>query len=174
MSKPKKPRPHLDEDGNVFMLYTPMRLEYTVTAGRHLARYLRGLADRKLYGARCGTCEKVYVPSRGACPTCGVPTGDEVEVADSGTVTTFCIINIPFGNMPFAPPYTAAAILLDRADVPIFHLIRGVEPSEVRMGMRVQAKWVADDELGPTLESIQWFEPTGEADADYDTYKDHL
>jgi acetyl-CoA acetyltransferase len=67
----------------------------------------------------------VYVPPRGACPTCGVPTTDEVEVADKGTVTTFCVVNIPFGNMPFDPPYVAASVLLDGADIPIFHLIRG-------------------------------------------------
>lgn len=174
MSKRAKPNDSGTGDGPVTMLHTPIRLEYTVTAGRHLSRYLRGLADRKLYGARCGTCDKVYVPSRGACPTCGVPTADEVEVADSGTVTTFCIINIPFGNMPFAPPYAAAAVLLDGADVPIFHLVRGVEPTEVRMGMRVKAAWVADAQLAPTLESIKWFEPNGEPDADYDSYKGHL
>ena len=34
------------------------------------------------------------------------------------------------------------------------------------MGMRVRAVWAPDEELGPTLASIKWFEPTGEPDAD--------
>ena len=34
------------------------------------------------------------------------------------------------------------------------------------MGMRVEAVWVDDAELGPTIESIKWFRPTGEPDAD--------
>jgi uncharacterized OB-fold protein len=157
----------------VTLLKTPIRLDYTVTAGAHHSKYLRALADKRILGARCGECDKVYVPPRGSCPTCGVPTeGGEVEVEHSGTVTTFCIINIPFGNMPFDPPYCAAAILLDGADQPIFHLVRGIDVHEVRMGMRVRAAWA--DELGPTLESIKWFEPSGEEDADYDTYKAHL
>jgi hypothetical protein len=42
------------------------------------------------------------------------------------------------------------------------------------MGMRVRAVWKPDDELGPTMESIKWFEPTGEPDADYATYREHL
>lgn len=156
------------------ILKTPVRLEYTVTAGDHLTRYLRGLAEKRIVGARCPGCDKVYLPSRGSCPTCGVPTADEVEVADTGTVTTFCVIRIPFGRMPFPPPYVAAAILLDGADVPIFHLIRGIEPAEVRMGLRVRAAWAPDDQLAPTLSSIQWFEPTGEPDADYASYQEHL
>jgi hypothetical protein len=40
------------------------------------------------------------------------------------------------------------------------------------MGQRVRAKWA--DELKPDHTSIQWFEPTGEADADYELYKDYL
>jgi uncharacterized OB-fold protein len=76
--------------------------------------------------------------------------------------------------MPFDPPYVAAAILLDGADIPIFHLIRGVSVDEVRMGQRVHAVWVPDAELLPTVLSIKWFEPSGEPDAAYETYKEHL
>jgi uncharacterized OB-fold protein len=152
----------------------PIRLEYTVTAGRYYSRYLRALATRRITGARCPKCVKVYVPPRGSCPTCGVPTGEELEVSDKGTLTTFCVVNIPFANMPFDPPYVAAAVLLDGADIPIFHLVRGIEPAQVRMGTRLRAVWVPDAELAPTVESIRWFEPSGEPDADYQSYKGHV
>jgi uncharacterized protein len=158
----------------VRVLGMPIRLEYTVTAGRHYSHYLRALAERRIIGARCSKCSKVYVPPRGSCPTCGVPTGEEVPVADTGTLTTFCVVNIPFANMPFDPPYVAAAILLDGADIPIFHLVRGVAPDDVRMGQRLRAVWVPDEKLGPTVESIQWFEASGEPDAPYDSYKEHM
>ena len=36
------------------------------------------------------------------------------------------------------------------------------------MGMRVEAVWAPAEELRPTLESIKYFRPTGEPDADYD------
>ncbi|MCA9678486.1 MAG: Zn-ribbon domain-containing OB-fold protein [Myxococcales bacterium] len=158
----------------VTMVPSHVRLTYTVTAGRHLSSYLRALADRRIVGGRCPVCTKVYLPARGACPTCGVPADQPVEVADRGTVTTFCVIRIPFEAAPFPPPYVAVAILLDGADMPIFHLVRGIAPEEARMGMRVQARWVADDQLGPTLASIQWFELSGEPDAAYETYANHL
>jgi uncharacterized OB-fold protein len=156
------------------ILETPIRLDYVVHAGAHQARFLSALADKRLIGARCPECTKVYVPPRGSCPTCSVPTGEEVEVADKGIVTTFCVVNIPFGNAPFDPPYVAAAVLLDGADIPIVHLIGGVAADQVRMGQRVRAVWVPDAELGPTLENIKWFEPSGEPDAAFETFAEHL
>ena len=76
--------------------------------------------------------------------------------------------------MPFDPPYAAVAILLDGADIPIFHLVREIETKDVRMGMRVKAVWVENADLAPTLESIRWFAPTGEADVAFDDIAEHL
>jgi uncharacterized OB-fold protein len=156
----------------VKVFQAPVRLDYTITAGRHLSTYLRGLAEKRILGGRCPSCAKVYLPPRGACPTCGVPADDLVEVSDRGTITTFCIISIPFDAAPFPPPYSAVAIVLDGADLPFFHLLRGIPPDETRMGMRVRAVWA--DQLGPTLQSIRWFEPSGEPDAPYESYASHL
>ena len=46
------------------------------------------------------------------------------------------------------------------------HLIQEVAVDDVHIGMRVEAVWVPDDEIGPTLESIKYFRPNGEPDAD--------
>jgi uncharacterized OB-fold protein len=158
----------------VTLFPSPVQLDYTVTAGHHLSTYLRALAGKRIIGGRCPECRKVYLPPRGSCPTCGVPAADEVTVSDHGTITTFCIIRIPFDAAPFPPPYAAVAIVLDGADLPIFHLLRGVELHEVRMGMRVKAIWVPDGELSPTLASIRWFEPSGEPDVAADRIAGHL
>jgi uncharacterized OB-fold protein len=164
----------MTEHAPIKVVPTPVRLKYTVSAGAHYSRYLIALGEKRIIGGRCPRCSKVYVPPRGSCPTCGVPTGEEVVLADTATVTTFCIINIPFGTMPFKPPYVAASVLLDGADIPIMHLIRGIEADQVRMGLRVRAVWVPDAELSPTVESIRWFEPSGEPDAAYATFEAHL
>jgi hypothetical protein len=100
--------------------------------------------------------------------------GDDVEVSDRGIVTTFCIVNIPFPGMAVKPPFAAASVLLDDADIPIFHLIQELPVEEVRMGLRVEAVWRPDDELEPSMESIRHFRPTGEPDAPFERYKDHL
>lgn len=143
---------------------TPARLDYSFTAGAATSRFLRGIAGKRILGERCPVCAKVYVPPRGACPTDGVPTTDQVELPHVGTVTSFCVVNLAFYGSAMEIPYVSALILLDESSLPIMHLIQEVPTEDVRIGMRVEAVWVADEELAPTLESIRWFRPTGEAD----------
>lgn len=152
---------------------TPVRFEYTVSAGITLSRFLAGLVEGRILGRRCPICAKVYVPPRGACPTCGVPFADEVEVKDTGTLTTFCIVNVPFEGQTMKLPYVYGSVVLDGADIPLLHLIQ-VPAEQARMGMRVRADWAPAEERKPTLESIRWFSPTGEPDAAFEAYKEHL
>jgi uncharacterized OB-fold protein len=153
---------------------TPARLDYVYSAGQASSRFLHEVARKRLVGQRCPVCQKVYVPPRGSCPTDGVPTEEEVELAHTGTVTSFCVVNVPFMGTLMEIPYTSALILLDGSDIPIMHLIQEVAVADVHSGMRVEAVWLPDDEIGPTLESIRYFRPNGEPDADYDTYKDNV
>ncbi len=71
-------------------------------------------------------------------------------------------------------PYVSASILLDGADIPLFHLVQEVDAHDVRMGMRVEAVWVPRDELAPSMNSIRYFRPTGEPDAPFESYREHL
>ncbi len=150
----------------------PLRLGYTVNAGRASSRFLRGLAERRILGQRCPACAKVNVPPRGACPTCGVPTDEEVALAEVGTLVTFCIVNINFDAKARPLPYACASILLDGADTTLFHLIEGATVAELRMGMRVRVVWAAT--ALPSLDSIQCFTPTGEPDAPWEAYREHV
>jgi uncharacterized protein len=149
------------------MTITPVRLHYMHTASPGESSYLRGLAEHRLLGQRCGVCGQVYVPPRGTCPADGVPTHEDVELPESGTVTTFCIVNVGYPGQRVTPPYVAAAVLLDGADIAFQHLVLGCDPGEVRMGMRVRAVW---GESG----TISHFAPTGEPDAEYESYARHL
>lgn len=163
-----------DEGAPVTMVTTPVRLHYEHTASAEESAFLRGLTEGRLLGQRCPVCRKVYVPPRPACPTDGVPTEEEVELTDRGTVTTFCIVDVPFLGQRITPPYVAAYVLLDGADIAFLHLVLGCAADEVRMGMRVKAVWKPREEWGPTLQNIDHFRPTGEPDAPYDTYSGHL
>lgn len=162
-----------DPNAPITELYIPVRLTYTVMAGRDTSAFLQSLMERRLVGRRSVTTGKVYVPPKGACPETGSACDEFVEVEQTGTVTTFCVVNIPFEGQALTPPYVCASVVLDGADVPLFHLVNA-PPEGVRMGMRVRAVWRDDAHMEPTLESIEYFEPTGEPDAPYDTYKDHL
>jgi uncharacterized protein len=86
-------------------------------------------------------------------------------VGPAGTITTFCIVNVPFLGQRVKIPYVAAQIVLDGADISMQHLIQECEADEVRIGMRVEPVWKPRDEWGPSLENIEYFRPNGDADA---------
>ena len=161
-------------DDAVTGIVVPVELDYTYEASPEESAFFRGLAEGRILGQRCPRCGKVYVPPRSACPVDGVATSEEVELADTGTVTTFCVVNVPFLGQKITPPYVSAYVLLDGADIAFLHLIQGIPADEVRMGLRVKAVWKPREEWGTTIENIQHFEPTGEPDADYESYRAHL
>lgn len=144
------------------------RLDYSYSPGRAQTAYIEALADRRTVGERCPSCRKVYVPSRGACPTCGVATTERVEVGPRGTVTTFCVVNIKAKNLDIEVPYVYAHIALDGADLALHARIGGIPYDQVRMGLRVEPVWTEDARYP------DHYRPTGEPDADYDTYKELL
>jgi uncharacterized protein len=153
---------------------TPSAIEIQHTASLPETAFLKALQDGKLLGARTGADGKVYFPPKEADPATGLELDQFVELVDRGTVTTFAIINIPFPGQRIKPPYVAAYVLLDGADIPFLHLVTEIDPAEVRMGLRVEAVWKPREEWGLGIDNIDHFRPTGEPDADYETYRHHL
>jgi uncharacterized protein len=162
-----------DERDPVTMLVVPTSIEIQHTASLPESAFLRALEEGKLLGARTGHDGKVYFPAREADPGTGQQLDEFVELPDKGTVTTFAIINIPFAGQRIEPPYVAAYVLLDGADIPFLHLVTEIDAADVRMGMRVEAVWKPREQWGLGIDNIDYFRPTGEPDADYDTYKHH-
>ncbi|MFD9004989.1 Zn-ribbon domain-containing OB-fold protein [Streptomyces sp. NPDC059582] len=152
----------------VTRVVAPARLDYTYSPGRAQSAHLGALARQRTVGERCPSCRKVYVPPRGACPTCGVATTEQVEVGPRGTVTTFCIVNIKAKNLDIEVPYVYAHIALDGAGLALHGRIGGIPYDQVRMGLRVEPVWT------PGALHPDHYRPTGEPDADYDTYKELL
>jgi uncharacterized protein len=164
----------VDDREPVTIQVTPSSIQIQHTASLPETAYLKALKDGKLLGARTGKNGKLYFPAREADPATGKVLDEFVELPDKGTVTTFAIINIPFPGQRIKPPYVAAYVLLDGADIPFLHLVSDIDADKVRMGMRVQAVWRPREEWDFGIDNIEFFRPTGEPDADYETYKLHL
>ncbi len=168
-----------DDREPVTVQVTPSFIEIQHTASLPETTFLKALEEGKLLGGRTkkgrdGQPGKVYFPPKEADPATGLALDEFIELPDQGTVTTFAIINIPFSGQRIKPPYVAAYVLLDGADIPFLHLVTEIDPADVRMGMRVQAVWKPREEWGLGIDNIDYFKPTGEPDADYDSYKHHL
>lgn len=152
----------------------PARIEYLYTPGRAPTRFLRALAEKRIMGERCPVTGKVYVPPRGVSPVVGLPTEEQVQLGNRGTVTTFCVVGIAFTGQVTETPFVSALVLIDGADITLHGLIQEIPPGEVRSGMRVEAVWVPDDELDTSFENIRWWAPSGEPDVDLDTIREYL
>jgi uncharacterized OB-fold protein len=81
---------------------------------------------------------------------------------------------VPFAGQSIEIPYICGQILLDGANLSFMGLIQEIPTEDIRMGLRVEAVWVDEADLGPTMASVKYFRPTGEPDADFDTYKEYL
>ncbi|UXY23689.1 OB-fold domain-containing protein [Streptomyces cynarae] len=167
--EPARPAGHDGEfEDAITGIVAPARLDYTYSPGRAQSAYIGALAGQRTVGERCPKCRKVYVPPRGACPTCGAATHEQVEVGPRGTVTTFCIVNIKAKNLDIEVPYVYAHIALDGADLALHGRIGGIPYDQVRMGLRVEPVWTRG------ARHPDHYRPTGEPDAHYDSYKELL
>ncbi|MGI5134663.1 MULTISPECIES: Zn-ribbon domain-containing OB-fold protein [unclassified Streptomyces] len=165
----QQPAGHTGEfEDRVSGIVATARLDYTYTPGRAQSAHINALAEHRIIGERCPSCRKVYVPPRGACPTCGVATTEQVDVGPRGTVTTFCIVNIKAKNLDIEVPYVYAHIALDGAGLALHARIGGIPYDQVRMGLRVEPVWTEGGR------HPDHYRPTGEPDADYETYKELL
>lgn len=144
-------------------------LRYCWTAGRLVSDSYKAVRRGQLVGNKCTGCGAVYVPPRSMCPRCWHPCSDEqVPVADQGEIKSFVVITVAFPGQEVDVPYVLAQILLDGADMTIDHIV-AVEresqpcvPDGLRVGMRVQARWIdAQDRQGFLNDDIAWFQPIG-------------
>jgi uncharacterized OB-fold protein len=155
-------------DAMVTGIVAHARLDYVYAPGRSQSAYINSLSERRTVGERCPSCHKVYVPPKGACPTCGVATAEHVEVGPRGTLTTYCIVNIKAKNLDIEVPYVYGHIALDGADLALHGRIGGIPYDQVREGLRVEPVWTEGGRYP------DHYRPTGEPDADYETYKELL
>ncbi len=159
MSEQNKP----EEREMVTGMEAPIYLQYNFTAGRAATGFLTQLKKGRLVGQRCPNGH-VYLPPRGSCARCGVPTVEDVELSDKATVESFTIVHIPIPGNPIKPPFVVANLIPDGASISFIHLISGCANEDVRIGMRVQARWRDASTWDYKMENIEYFEPLDEPD----------
>jgi uncharacterized OB-fold protein len=144
---------------------THLRLPFRFAAGELGTRFSDAMRRGEIYGNRCATCSRTYVPPRATCAHCWERCVGWKRVADEGAISTFVVVNVPFYGQEVEIPYVLAHVLLDGADSPILHLVGTVgesgklsPPADTQIGMRVRAVW-RDERTGFISEDIDHFEP---------------
>lgn len=153
----------------VLSVRTPAQMEYTFTPGVAAQTYLHAFGEKKILGNVSPIDGAVFVPPRGVDPRHGVACTEFVELPDRGHLGSFCVTRVPIpGRDDLELPYISAWIFIDGADCGFLSLVAECPPAECRIGMRVEAVWKPDEEIGATAENIVYWRPTGEPDVPFD------
>jgi uncharacterized OB-fold protein len=99
-------------------------LQYKHALGETTSRFLEGLTQQKIWGRRT-TDGRVLVPARSYDDQTHMPTGEWVEVGNSGTIEMFTIVYEPFKGLP-VPPYALVYVLLEGADTALVGYLKGL------------------------------------------------
>jgi len=139
---------------------------YNYNAGYYVSNYLRELKENKrILGVKCPQCQRVYVPPRVVCGECFVRTREFVPVSDTGTVTAFTVVTVPYTNPntgePKKLPFTCAYVKLDGSDTNIMHCLEEIDEKKIKTGMRVQAVF-SETRTGDHFTDIKYFRKISE------------
>ncbi|PKL37220.1 MAG: hypothetical protein CVV44_16425 [Spirochaetae bacterium HGW-Spirochaetae-1] len=142
-----------------FVVDGKLALPYSYFAGRVGSKFITTIRDqKKIMGVKCPKCNKVYVPPKQVCEKDFTDIRDNwVDLGNEGTVTNFTVVRYNDKHLPRKAPFIMALIKLDGADSPFMHILEEVEPSEVKIGMRVEA--VFAKQPTNTILDIDHFKP---------------
>jgi len=136
-------------------------LRYSWTSGVAVSRFLEGLKEGELWGRKCNKCGRTLIPPRAYCEEDFVPTDEWVRVRDTGTVNTFSISYVNNDASRRKKPIIVSVIDIDGASpgMGILHLLGGIEPGKVEVGMKVEAVWKPKLQRKGAITDIRYFRP---------------
>ncbi|MFO8101096.1 MAG: Zn-ribbon domain-containing OB-fold protein [Dehalococcoidia bacterium] len=148
------------EGMDVWVYHGQINIPNTYSAGAVGSRFLTEIRDKgRIMGTRCRKCNRVYVPARSVCKDCFSELKQWVEVSDKGTLLTYAIDSEAKKIHPVQAPVIYGVIQLDGADTGFVHMLGGVDPEQIRCGMRLQAVFKPREERVASILDIKYFKP---------------
>ena len=126
-------------------------LEYKYTAGVTGEKFLKLLRDEgAIYGSRCATCEKTFLPPKMYCDNCFEYIERFVKINEKGYVYSY--------THSKSDKITA---LIKFKDVSggLLHKLEGVSAKGVKIGMPVRPVLKTKDKRVVSLTDIEYFTP---------------
>lgn len=125
--------------------------------GRGVKVLADGMKEKTIRGIKCPQCGRVYVPGPTYCRVCYIDIDDVVDCSDEGVIMSYCIEMADVRGNPMEEHRVSAMIKFDGADTWFIGTVHGIDPMDVKIGMKVKAIWkdVTEGNLG----DIQRFEP---------------
>ena len=101
-------------------------LSYRHALGETTGRFLGALAEGRILGRRCTSCDRVLVPARSFCDRCHEPTDEWVDVEPHGVIEMFTVVYEAFRGLP-EPPYALAYVTPVGGDTAMVGYVKGLD-----------------------------------------------
>ena len=150
----------MDQDlNNIEPLVYQSRISvpYSWWAGETASKFLTALSNKRIEATKCDQCNKVFIPPRKTCPLCFTLNTSWVTLPSTGELITYTIARRQLPALPAKAPVIYGLIKLDEADTSLLHMISEIDPKEVKIGMRLKARF-SDTPKGNIL-NIDYFIP---------------
>jgi len=116
-------------------------------ASSHLSvPFWQGCQSGELRYQRCGDCDLANFPPTEHCRQCLSPEVSWQRSGGAGEIYSWTVVHRPV-TAEFAPPYAPAIVTLDEGYQMLTNIV-GVQPDELKVGMRVQVQFHA---VGPDV-----------------------
>jgi uncharacterized OB-fold protein len=137
-----------------------MAQPFNWSVGRYGSKFLTELRDhKKIFGIKCPSCGRVYVPPRRVCGRCFVEMFDWVELPPRGTLAAFTVLMFSFVDpdtgLERPVPYGYGYVKFDGADSTFPHFLEETDYKKIKIGQRVEA--VFEEKRRGHLLDIKYF-----------------
>ncbi len=121
-------------------------------------RFFRALKDEgRILGSYCPKCDFTYVPGRIFCERCLSELDEWLDAGTQGEVHTFTLLYAGYDGSLLEHPHIVAMIRI--GDGGLVHLLEGIDPQDITIGMTVEAVFKPANERQGSIEDILHFRP---------------
>jgi uncharacterized OB-fold protein len=136
----------------------PVRYLYTV--GLAGERFLREIKDHgTIKGRRCNECGVVYVPPSIYCDRCFSRLDEWVDVGTKGLLHAFTVSYLNRDGSRREEPNLIGIIKFHETEGALIHRLGEIEPSELRIGMPMEAVFKKPEAREGSILDISYFRP---------------
>ncbi len=132
-----------------------VRADFNFWVGRYLDKFFDNLENKKVIGNKCLKCGTVFVPPRKICGECNVVIPLEenwVELPETGTLINFTITPYRVNDRTHrkTKDLLLGMVQIDGSNTSIIYRLLNLEPSEVKIGMKVKIEWAEKTKGNPS------------------------
>lgn len=135
-------------------------VHYLYTYGLAGENFFRAVKDKGTFVAtRCTKCNVTYVPPRIYCERCFAELTNYSDVGTKGTVETYTVCHESLEGKRLQKPEIIAGVRIDGTDGGLVHRLAGIEPGNVKIGMKVEAVFAEPAKRTGAITDILHFRP---------------